>query len=146
MIPSGTPPAANGEPEIGVRVPFVATLKTVMVFEPELLANKNWLSGVTPKEIPEPDAPPVGNGDPGTRVSAPVAGSIEKTLTLFVCSFAANRNFPAVPIVTRLAAKKPPPIPEPPVAKGDPAIGVKAPFASTENAETVLGPWSLLLV
>src|SRR5687768_687271 len=41
LIPSGTPPAANGEPEMEVSVPFAAMLKTVMLLEPELLANKN---------------------------------------------------------------------------------------------------------
>src|ERR1051325_8671527 len=133
LIPSGIPPAANGEPEMDVSVPFAAMLKTVMLFEPELLANRNWLLGVTPNEIPELGTPLVGNGDPGTGVRAPVAGSIEKTLMLLVCSLATNRNFLTDPIVIRLAANKPPRIPEPPVAKGDPAIGVKEPFASTEN-------------
>src|SRR6185503_7886871 len=125
LIPSGTAPTANGEPEMGVSVPFAAMLKTVMLFDPELLANKSWLSGVTPSEIPEPGAPPIGNGDPGTRVRTPVAGSIEKTLMLVVCSLATNTSFFTVPIVIRLAAKKPPPTPKPPVANGDPVIGVK---------------------
>jgi hypothetical protein len=146
LMPSGSDPAGNGEPGIDKSVPFAPMLKTAMLREPELLANKNRLSEVTPNEIPEPAIPPVANGDPGTRLRAPVAGLIEKTLMLLLCSLATNRKLPTTQVVKRFAAKKPEPPPEPPVAKGDPAIGVNRPFASTENAETELMPARLLLM
>ena len=132
-------PLANGDPGTGLRVPFAATLNTVIVSDVPFAAIRNFLSGVTASDIPEPAIPPVANGEPGKAVRTPVTGSIEKALILLLAVLAAYRTFPITAVVMRFAAKKPPPDPFPPVAKGEPATGLKVPFTAAENAEILLG-------
>jgi len=130
---------ANGDPGTGLKVPFVATLNTVIVFDVPFAAIRNFLSGVTVSDIPELAKPPVANGEPGKVVRTPVTGLIEKALTLLLVVLAAYRKLSITAVVMRFAAKKPPPDPFPPVANGEPATGLKVPFAAAENAEILLG-------
>jgi hypothetical protein len=117
-----------------------------MFNDPAFAAIKKLSSGVVAKEIPAKSAePPVANGEPGTVVRTPVAGSTEKALTLLLPELAAYRKFFTIAVVIRLEAKNPPPMPVPPVMKGDPGTGVNEPLAAMEKADTLLGERSLLV-
>src|SRR6516162_5987213 len=96
--------------------------------------------GVGATAIPRPSPKPtIGNGDPGTRVKAPVLVSIVNALTSFETVLDAKRQLPTIPALVRLVAKNPPPPPVPPVRKGEPGIRVSVPLEATEKPETVLG-------
>ncbi len=139
-------PLANGDPATWLSAPFAATLNTVIVIDAPFAAIRNLLSGVAVSDVPIPSAtPPVANGDPGTGVRTPVTGSIEKALTLLLPALATYRTFFIIAVVIRFEAKKPPPAPFPPVAKGEPGTGLRTPFAAAENAETLFGMRSLLV-
>src|SRR5215469_9170522 len=106
---------------------------------PPLAAVTNAPFGVTASAIPLPSGNgPAGTGDP-TRVKAPVVVSMVNALTSFELVFPAKRQLPTIPALVRLAAKKPPPLPVPPVRNGDPGTRVSAPLVPTEKPETVLG-------
>jgi hypothetical protein len=67
-------------------------LKTVIVIDAPFAAIKNLSSGVAVNDIPTPSAtPPVANGEPGRAVRTPVAGLMEKTLTLLLPLLAGRR-------------------------------------------------------
>jgi len=144
-LASGPPaPLGNGDPATWLSAPFAETLYTVIVIDAPLAAIRNLSSGVAANDIPTPSAtPPVGNGDPGTDVRTPVAGLIEKALTLLLPLLAAYRKSLITAVVIRLGAKNPPPAPFPPVGKGEPGTTLRAPFAAAENAETLFGLRSL---
>src|SRR5262245_11811291 len=78
LTPSSVAPAAKGEPGIGDSDPSAAIAKAEIVPEPAFPQNRNLKSGVTANEYSPP--PPAGKGDPGTAVSNPVVGSMEKPL------------------------------------------------------------------
>jgi hypothetical protein len=85
-----TAPLGKGDPAIGPRLPSPAMLKTVIVIESPFAATRNLSSGVAASDIPTPPAtPPVANGEPGTAVRTPVAGLIEKALTVLLPALAA---------------------------------------------------------
>jgi len=139
-------PLGKGDPATWLSDPFAAMLKTVTVLDDPLAAIRNWSSGVAVNDIPTPPAtPPVANGEPATAVSTPVVGLMEKTLTLLLPLLAAKRKSFTTAVVMRGDAKNPPPAPVPPLAKGEPGIGFRAPFAAAENAEMVFGMRSLLV-
>src|SRR5262245_11630500 len=74
-------PLGNGDPGTGLRPPFAAMLKTVIVKDDPFVAIRNLSSGVAVSDSPIPSAtPPVGNGEPGTAVRTPLTGLIEKAL------------------------------------------------------------------
>src|SRR5215469_16033452 len=129
------PPKGNGDPATWLRAPFAAMLYTVMVVSP-FAATRNSSFGVVAKEIPALRLLPMANGEPGTGVSAPVAGLIEKALTLLLRSLAAKRN--SLAVVMLLEAKPTAPLLVPPVRNGEPGTGVNAPLAATEKADTLL--------
>jgi hypothetical protein len=65
-------------------------LKTVTVIDAPFAAIRNLSSGVAVSDIPMPaPTPPVANGEPEIVVRAPVAGLIEKALTVLLPVFAA---------------------------------------------------------
>jgi hypothetical protein len=118
-----------------------------MFTDPALATIKKLSSGVVASDIPNPSAePPVANGEPGTVVRTPVAGSTEKALTLLLPELAAYRKFFTIAVVMRLEAKNPPPIPVPPVRKGEPGTGVSEPLAAMEKADMLLEEGRSLLV
>src|SRR2546426_233558 len=145
LMPSGLAGSAKGDPGMGVNAPFPAIWKAATSCEPALVAYRKRLSGVAPSEMPDPAKPPVGKGEPGTIVRAPLTGLIENTVTLSLPSLATNKRFPTTHAVMRFVAKNPPGLPTPPVGYGEPGNGTRAPAPVTEKAETALGPEGSLL-
>jgi hypothetical protein len=83
-------PLGNGDPATWLRLPLEAILKTVIVLEKPFAAISNLSSGVAASDTPTPSpTPPVANGEPGTAVRTPVAGLIEKALTVLLPTLAA---------------------------------------------------------
>src|SRR5262249_18056014 len=139
-------PLGNGDPATWLRAPLAAMLYTVMVIDPPFAAIRNLSSGVAVNDVPLPSAtPPLAKGEAGTGVRAPVTAVIPKALTLLLPLLAAYRKSFTTVVVMRSAAKNPPPAPFPPVRNGEPATGLRAPFAATENAEMLFGTRSLLV-
>jgi hypothetical protein len=140
LIPSGEASAENGEPGMGVSDPLGAMLNSVILLEPLLAAIKNMPFGVAESEIPRNPEPPVGNGDPATRLKVPVLVLMLNTLTSFEPPLDAKRRLPTVLTVTPFEAISVAKQQVPPVANGDPGTGVSVPFEATEKPETVLEP------
>src|SRR5262249_61591655 len=65
-------PLGKGDPATGLRLPFVAMLKTVIVIDAPFAAIRNLSSRVAVSDIPTlPPTPPVANGEPEIVVSTP---------------------------------------------------------------------------
>jgi hypothetical protein len=139
-------PLGKGDPATGLRLPFAAMLKTVIVIDAPFAATRNLSSGVAVSDIPTPSpTPPVANGEPPIAVRTPVVGLIEKALTVLLPALAAYRTFFTTAVVIRVAAKNPPPAPLPPVRKGEPGTALRLPLAATEKADTLFGVRSLFV-
>jgi hypothetical protein len=83
-------PLANGDPGTGLRLPFAAMLKTVIVIDDPFAAIRNLSSGVAVSDSPTgAPTPPVANGEPDTAVRTPVTGLIKKALTVLLPALAA---------------------------------------------------------
>src|SRR5437867_12464299 len=112
-----------------VRLPSELMVKAETLFEPELVAYKNFSSGVT--ATPEGYVPAVNDG-PGTGKSAPDVGSIEKAETTPLTSLATYKKLPEAVIATETGFGA--------VENGDPTISVRLAPEPTENTEMSSDP------
>src|SRR6266436_5457963 len=119
----GADPATNGDPAIAANAPVVRSIvKLATVFELGLLlvTYANRPVGSTAIENGSINVPPA-NGDPGTAVSPPEAGSTVNAVIVPPPASTAYTNFPAGSAATVGGLE--------PAANGDPATFVSPPVA-----------------